>query len=707
MKQILAALVIALTFLCAAPANASGDSSCYPDWKVKQTDYNGCSSTAVLSPGNDTRVNLLMLLYDRHGSVGPASRYSYDIIERRGEAEPFDWPSFALKLGPSPASEDDGTTGDFPFGTRCMSNMAAGADFIAAVARAKGLTESEKATLTAVRTTLKPECSGDTKAASVAQEALAQVQSTTGRSFAAYLVGAAAFYDGDFATAHAHFMRVDPKASVWLAEAASYMLARTTLNDATLTAFDEYGGISEKGADESRVRTAEAEFGNYLKAYPDGQYAVSAKGLLRRVYWLGNRKDALAAEYAAQFAQGDPAKRNVTFPDLVQEFDIKAMSLLKLEEVKDPVILAVLLLRDMRKPDDPKYADYGTPPVTRAALDAFKPAFTGREALFGYLQAVHAFYVADNPADVLKLIPAAKPKGGYLEYSRLMLRALALDALSDPTARTALTSAVAVAALPHQRGAAELALALHDERAKSTDRVFAADSIIRDPDIREILLRYQAGPSLLRKLAVSGASPREKQTAIYTLLYKNLTRGIYGDFLRDLTLIPAEAKRRAADDYESPLYTDIAIFRWSGSTDFMCPALKTIATNLAARPKDPAGLICLGEFIRLSGLDPEYYGVTRALDDQPEKNELGGSPSQFAGKRFSRLDAYKAIMADPAAGAGNRAYALYRAVHCYAPAGYNGCDATEVPTAQRKAWFDQLKKQYPASVWAKKLRYYW
>lgn len=92
MKQILAALVIALTFLCAAPADASGDSSCYPDWKVKQTDYNGCSSTAVLSPGNDTRVNLLMLLYDRHGSVGPASRYSYDIIERRGEAEPSTGP---------------------------------------------------------------------------------------------------------------------------------------------------------------------------------------------------------------------------------------------------------------------------------------------------------------------------------------------------------------------------------------------------------------------------------------------------------------------------------------------------------------------------------------------------------------------------------------------------------------------------------------
>ena len=65
----LAALAFAAPF-AVAPAQASADSTCYPDWKIRQTDLNGCSSTALLSPGNDTRVNLLMLLHDRHGSVG-------------------------------------------------------------------------------------------------------------------------------------------------------------------------------------------------------------------------------------------------------------------------------------------------------------------------------------------------------------------------------------------------------------------------------------------------------------------------------------------------------------------------------------------------------------------------------------------------------------------------------------------------------------
>jgi hypothetical protein len=33
--------------------------------------------------------------------------------------------------------------------------------------------------------------------------------------------------------------------------------------------------------------------------------------------------------------------------------------------------------------------------------------------------------------------------------------------------------------------------------------------------------------------------------------------------------------------------------------------------------------------------------------------------------------------------------------------------AQQVPKAQRKAWYDELKGRYPASRWAKSLRYYW
>ena len=44
---------------------------------------------------------------------------------------------------------------------------------------------------------------------------------------------------------------------------------------------------------------------------------------------------------------------------------------------------------------------------------------------------------------------------------------------------------------------------------------------------------------------------------------------------------------------------------------------------------------------------------------------------------------------------------------CYAPAGNNSCNPTDVPVSQREAWFKRLKRDYPKSKWAIKLKYYW
>ncbi len=707
MMRLFAIFLAVLVLASGSTAYASADSGCYPEWKVRQTEYKGCSGTALLSPGNDTRINLLMLLHDRHGAVGPAGKYyAYDGMSRRGEAEPFDWATFAHALGPTPKGAEHAERGNFPFGTRCMSNMTGSAEFIDAVAKAKGLSGQERATLTAVRIGLNPQCS-DAKAAAVTREVLAAIKSKNGRLFANYLIGAASFYDGEFSDARMYMVDLPAARLPWVSEAASYMFGRISLNQAMVTAFGEYGELLETNPNPELLDDAEGAFKAYLKNYPTGRYAASARGLLRRVYWLAGDRDRLASEYAALFRK--PAAKGHSFPDLAQEIDIKLLEKLQPDKVSDPLLLAVLDLRAMRRPDDPKMADYGTPPITRAALDAQRSKFAGNEALFGYLQAAHAFYVANNAAEVLKLIPASNSgDSSYLGFSRQLLRALALDASGNAAARPALLALVTAARKPHQRGSAELALAMHDERGKAVQNVFAANSVISDPDVREILLRYHAGPSLLQAQAASKtASEREQRVALYTLLYKQLTRGAYADFLRNAALVPSSAKPLGPDDYMTPRYADVALFNWAGAKEFACPPIRSVATTLSTKPKDARSLLCLGEFVRLNGLDPDYYGVTSSLDELPKRDELGGTPSQFPGTRFSRLSAYKAVAADAAAGPENRAYALYRAVNCYAPSGYNGCDSTEVSKAQRKSWFDQLKGQYPTSVWAKKLRYYW
>ncbi len=704
----LAAMAIAAPFAI-SPAQASSDSTCYPIWKIRQTSNNGCSGTALLSPGNDTRVNLLMLLHDRHGSVGVSNVPDYDSYyndRRRSDAEPFSFPYFAGRMGPGRKERDD--SADFPWGTRCMSNDAGSAAFIAAVGAAKGLSGEERATLAAARSAMKPQCSSAETARAVAEVAIQNVTSKTGKAFADYLIGTAAFYDGDLAGARAAFTGIGKTDNSWLDGARTYMIARTALNQATDSAFGDYGDLKKEGGDNALLTAAENGFRAYLKTYPSGQYAASARGLLRRAYWLGQDRQKLLGEYIAQFAEKDASKRNISLVDLVQEIDIKLFGDLGPDDTSDPELLAVILLREMRYYDEESLADPKFAPISRASIEALRGQFAGREDLFNYLLAAHAYYVEKNPAAVLKLIPANAGGSGYLAYSRQLLRAVALDGANDPGARGALIAALGAAQQPFQKGTAELGLAMHLERAKALDLVFAAGSPINDPEIREILLRYTAGQPLLRSRAsTKGAPESERNIALYTLLYKQLTRGDYAGFVKDSALVPAKAKRIAADDYDTPRYSEVAIFNWAGSRDFACPALRTTASTLAANPKDPRGLLCLGEFVRTHGMDPDFYGVTEYLDEPRAKDELGGSPSLFAGKRFSRLDAYKAIIANPAAGPENRAYALHRAIRCYAPSGMNGCDSSEQSQAQRKAWFQQLKREFPTSPWATKLNVYW
>ena len=57
------ALIIGATI--GGQAQASGDDSCYPAWSLLRDSLDVCNNLAFLSPGNDSRVNLRLLLADR------------------------------------------------------------------------------------------------------------------------------------------------------------------------------------------------------------------------------------------------------------------------------------------------------------------------------------------------------------------------------------------------------------------------------------------------------------------------------------------------------------------------------------------------------------------------------------------------------------------------------------------------------------------
>ena len=693
---VIAAGLIGILFWPTA-ARASGDIGCSPAWKLRHHDFTGCDSMVMLSPGNDTRVNLVLLLARSIAAV-PAAPHDARRLDTRPEPL-FDWSAFEAYLSAAApdVGDDDHAAGE---GSRCLSDAAGKAAFAAALNAARGVTATEKATLIAARDGLKPTCTNADQAAATA--AAAQVSSVAGRGFAVYLQAAAAFYAGDFDTAVARFASLDRSGEPWLRETARYMLGRVEVNRAQVGLFDEYGARDEQShADPKTIAAADAGLRAYLAAYPAGRYATSARGLLRRVYWLADDRAKLAAQYAALFAQ--PAgTRGLDDAALAEEIDNKLLPHLTVADTTDPILLAVLDLQAMRG-DDAKPA---TPLIGHADLEAQRARFARQPALFEFLLAAHSFYVGSDPREVLRLIAdaARQPSFDPVPFSRQMLRGMALDAIGDRNARGFWLDLMPGATPPLQRPSVELALAFHDERTAGLDRVFAAGSPVHDATIRDLLLTNVAGAALLRRQASdAGVGKHERGVALFTLLYKDITRGAYRDFVSDVARVPPGADGKTN------------IYKFVGTNDpslgvfvagvtkegFVCPTLRETAARLAADPHVAAARLCVAEFLRLNNMDGYF------LDTPPSADELGGTRSLFPGRPFSRLEVYKTLIAAPATPAPDRAYALFRAVNCYAPSRANGCGGEDVAPAVRKGWFMRLHKDYPASRWAQELRYYW
>lgn len=721
----LAGLLLALA--TAPLVQASSDSSCQPSWRLDGRERDACSSLASLAPGNDSRVNLYWLLADQ-GVLQPQLLALDEFARSYGYGElPFAWQRLlpaadeveyaenAEGLRPLDALDEElsglldhfDLTLEFPQrfatdpwpqgeGSRCRSNdRQTSRDFLQQLA-GSAVPAAEQRQLARRRLQLlSAGCESAEQARSLLQPL--DMQSAAGREFAAYLHGSIAFYAGEFALASQQFQQVTHSSQPWLAETADYLLGRTALNAAQRSVFDEWGFFDATGADTDALEQAGQGFNDYLVRWPAGRYAASARGLLRRVYWLQGRADSLAASYGQLFQQ--PLEREQV-GDLLLEIDDKLLTRIGPATITQPLLLAVRDLMALR--------EYDEAPLSLEQLVAQRPLFSAHPALHDYLLAAHAFFVRGDDPAVLQLLPAsAAAPAGYLDFSRAMLRGLALQRSGQlEVARTHWQRLIAEVQQPLQREQAELALALNLQAAGQIDAAFSADSLIRSQPIRDRLLTRLAGAPLLRE-QVKADQPAEAQLALFMLLFRQLMHGDYQGFLDDLPRLqqmPASTglQQRLGNHGYGVADTGLALFRWAGNQDgFACPPLADTVGRLAANPQDGEGLLCLGEFSRLNGLDD--FGLMYRLP----AGELGSGQTQFRGQPLRRMDAYLQVIDSAQASREQRAYALYRAIRCYAPSGYNHCGQQDIAQSQRKQWFTTLKRQYADSPWAQKLRYYW
>lgn len=687
--RLLTVAAVALALGGGAPAHACADNAnCGPAASPIRTLYDACSALPILNPGNDTRVNFWLLADD-------AQPFAIDALRGRLGYPPYDlWPvpfSYTvLRTAALPRAEPNAALTPFALGegTRCVSEARGRADFAAAV-QAAALPPEEKTALVALRGAIGGKCGG---AATVENKdrLRAVIKSDLGQAFLRYIGAAAAFYDAGFDEAIASFENLSKSPDPWLKESATYMIGRALLNKGQIGAFGVDDSDTEpKAKDIDSLKAAEKAFGAYLHAWPSGRYAASARGLMRRLYWLESDSARLADEYsrlATEKAADAPARVAIT-----DEIDQK-MIIPGLDQTRNPLLVATLDLRRMRSGDDKKF--------TAAELDAQEPIFAEHKALFAYLRAARAFYVDNDSRTALALLGPSGSAQSNLDFSREFLRGLAMNAAGDSGAEAVWKGLIAGADRPWRRETAELGLAWAWERARTVNKVFMPDSPVRSEPIREILLRNVAGPIILRQQADDkGASPRERAVARFTLLYKEATHGLYAGFLKDLAAGDPSIDEKEASFNNS---RKLDVFRWPGqSAPFACPPLKAVVEKLATAPKNPQALLCFGDFLRTQAFD-EFE-----LDKPPEPDQLGGQKPIFPGQTFSRGEAYKALIADPATPDDARAYAYFRAIHCYEPSGINSCGGAGVSKGVRKGWYDSLKARYGALPYVKSLRYYW
>lgn len=682
----------ALAVCLATSVRASGDYSCTQDWKLGEKGGPDCADRPLLWPGNDSRSNLFMLLRGGQGLAITPKPFGTAEWEDRSFGHTFySWSGLRSTFG----LENANSSGE---GSRCDS-LASGADaFNAALTASRALPAAEREALVKARGSIGAACqSGE---GSVAWPTPA---SASGKNFLTYLMGADSFYAGDWDAARKSFTALGNSREAWVAETATYMLIRVDLNAAQQTAFDDYGDFKgSEATDRVALARADSAIDAYLARFPKGQYASSANGLRRRVAWLAGDMAGLGRAYETALANQPLDGSGAA--DLIQEIDNKLLwQQGAAGAVKSPLLLAAMDLARMRNDS----GEDGEKPFTAADLAAQKASFAGHPDLYAYLAAARALSVDGDAKAVLALVPAKAAIKGMspLAYSKQALRGIALARLRDPAEEAHWKALIATANAPYAQEYAQFGLALLWQRSGRMAQVFAKGSPVVDPAIRQILLMRLAGPDLLRAaIADKANAARTHDLALFTLLHKDLAQGHFADFAKDRALVPADAP---TDGYPAGIANGDVVpnglfTRGKWQEDFACPAIDATARTLAAQPADPHARLCLGEFWRINGFDH-----IDDLDPIADADTLGGGKGQFAGAMLNRAALYGSVVGNPRAAADDRAYALYRSVMCYAPSGNNDCGGEDVDKSQRKAWFFELKQRYPASRWAKTLRYYW
>ena len=687
---------IPTTLFITQQSYAGSDEYCSPDFSLDGSNYNACSNLPVLIPGNDNKTNMTLLLSDLGLARIKTLKPDLNLWSAQYGSVPFDVSLFPTiienkvnnKRKPFKPDQDK-----VSYEERCISLKQGQQSFTNQVKANKNIPTAEKQLLIDARSKL-IDCEKSIGLISVNPN-----WSVTTRQYASYLNGSILFYNTNFSAASKIYTALSQVEDPWLKETAQYMLIRTELNTAFASAQDQYGDINPDKINHASVKNFFNNITEYLKLYPKGQYVASARGLMRRGLWLTDRQDLLVNEIVWQINHPESPLYNLEMDQLPAELDRRVFRSKNFNPklLNEPFLLTTYNLMQMRKTGDENYK-----PITWTQLNSQKAFFKTQPELFQYLQAAHLFYVQGKNQDALSYLPkAATQNNSALQLSQQFLIGQILEKQNKAQAQQHWLQLYQHANNGNTKALLETALANHFNQSQNTQAFIGKNPQISQAILQKNFIHDFANEKSLQTIIQSSISTQnQKNTAIYTLLSKSLNVQNFALFNQNIQYLPKDAnqyKSYESNDAlkEQPPFSD---FIWQGSNitpQLKCPDLITLSKQLVQSPKNALLNVCLGEYMRHSRYGDYYYSW------QTENNQ-----TNFKGTPFARGTTYKNIIQNEPNG-DLKAYALYRSVMCYSPNGTNDCGDADVPKNTRKQWFDQLKRDYPNSSWAKSLKYYW
>lgn len=677
-------------------AYAGGDTYCEPSTLLQTNEYTACNNLPALTPANDNQTNLLLLLSDLNLVSISTTTEKSTLWDTNYSDVPFETKQLTSSAkNKSPNARDFVAKDIDPYQEHCNSITNGAFEFIQQVKNDQSIPAAEKDILIRERNKIS-ECEK--------QIALLSVNpnwAVSTRQYASYLNATIAFYNTKFSTATKIYSLLATVNNPWLKETAQYMLIRSNLNAAFQSGVGEYGDIQRDKLNQTLLKDFFNSITQYLKLYPNGKYAASARGLLRRGYWLNGRHDLLVNEFVWQINNPKSKFYNLEMNNISYEIDRHVFQNpdFKVQNLKDPLFLAIYDLMQMRKPES---ADDRV--MTWEQLNSQKEIFIKQPQLFQYLRANHLFFIQNKPQEALSLLPKDNPKSvtNFLQLSQVFLKGRIIEKLGkSQSTQQYWESLLANAKTPDQRGLLELALYPYYLQQQNVDAFIGPNAKIKQLSLQKSFIYESANESSLIKIIQTAPSTEHKNLALYTALNKSLVHQNYTLFNQAYMALPSNVSQfnhteNAAEKFRSQ--PPLANFIWKGTTiatQIKCPDLKNLTQKLKITPKDLNLKLCLGEYFR----SKNGY-IASSFIDSETKNPT------FQGSIFTRGQVYKDIIKTQPNGE-LKAYAVYRAIQCYAPSGFNDCQDQDVSKLVRKQWFDQIKRDHPHTSWAKSLKFYW